>query len=218
MPEKPVDSNNPILSILLPTVTSRCDLFRTLKAEVDRQCIGQPVEVLVACDNKEISIGQKRQNLLQEARGEWVVFIDDDDGISKDYVESILGALKQDPDSVGFVIHCTFDGANDMLAKASRECEKWQEGLPGPYSIFRTPYQKTPVRRSIALQVGFPDLRYGEDRVYSDGILPLLKSEVFLDKILYYYKYRKENHRRKYGIPRTGKGIRNDIRRKRRLC
>jgi len=193
-------ATRPLLSILLPTVTCRADLFAALHAHVLRQAQGKPVEVIVACDNKEISIGKKRQNLLEAATGEHVVYVDDDDWIADDYVDSILAALSTNPDCVGFKIECHMNGGRPQLASASLKYKQWDDNKDG-FRFVRSPYQKTPVRRSIALLVGFPDLRYAEDKVYSAGLVRHLKTEVFINKVLYIYRFRAENFRTKYGFP-----------------
>lgn len=193
----------PILSILLPTISTRASQFARLEAHVRAQSDGKPVEILSECDNKEISIGRKRQNLLEKASGEWVVFIDDDDWVSDTYVDDILAALATGPDCVGFLIRCTTNGRNQRMAKASLQYREWNENVDG-YAHVRSPYQKTPVRRSIALLVGFPDLRYAEDRQYSRGLVKHLKTEVFIDKVLYEYRFRSEPFAQKYGFTRAG--------------
>lgn len=189
----------PRLSILLPTVSNRAALFAILHAEIKCQAEGRSVEVLVACDNKEISIGKKRQNLLESAQGDYVVFVDDDDWLAYDYVDRILKALETGPDCVGFLIECTVNGKNPTTAIASLRYKRWGEDEDG-YSHTRSPYQKTPVKRELALKAGFPDLRYAEDRAYSAKLLAFLKTEVFIDKVLYFYRYSHENFGNKYGI------------------
>lgn len=193
-------SARPTLSILLPTVLERQLLFAKLHYHILRQAKGKPVEVIVACDNKEISIGKKRQNLLEAATGEYIVYIDDDDWVADDYVDSILGALESKPDCVGFLIRCTSGGANPRMAKASLKYKRWGENEDG-FAHTRSPYQKTPVRRELALRAGFPDLRYAEDRAYSTKLVPLLKTEEFINKVLYHYRFQNEPFARKYGIP-----------------
>ncbi len=189
----------PKLSLLLATVVNRAALFAKLHAEVLRQSANKPVEVLVACDNKEISIGKKRQNLLEQATGDYIAFIDDDDWIAETYVDSILAALESSPDCVGFKIHCTTNGMNPQSAITSMRYKQWGENVDG-YAHVRSPYHKSPVKREIALKVGFPDLRYAEDKPFSAGITRLVKTEAFVDKVLYYYRYRTENFAEKYGI------------------
>lgn len=218
--DAPEDLSEPALpfrlTICLPTVVNRADLFAKLHAEILRQAEGKPVEILIACDAKEISIGKKRQNLLEEATGDYVVYVDDDDFISPDYVDRILAALATSPDCVGFLISCTTNGGKPVMAKASMCYRQWGEGVDG-YAHTRSPYHKTPSRRSIALQVGFPDLRFGEDRPFSAGITKLIKTEVFVNSVLYHYRFKTESFHQKYGIkvppkqprsPRTASGER----------
>ena len=87
----------PKLSILIPTLKSR---FKTLKAQVDRieyQRQQKPVQLLWLGDNKSITIGTKRNLLLDISSGEYICFVDDDDIISDNYIESILKAIEDNP-------------------------------------------------------------------------------------------------------------------------
>lgn len=194
---------HPRLSILLATVESRRDLFALLHAELLRQSEGRSVELVIACDNKEISIGKKRQNLLEAAKGGYVCFIDDDDWISPAYVDDILAALTKNPDCIGFEIQCTHNGQNPQRAIASMRYKQWVDDRDG-YRFCRSTYHKTPVRRELALQAGFPDLRYGEDKIYSERIIGLVKSEVFIKSTLYFYRFSsREKFTEKYGFPKA---------------
>jgi hypothetical protein len=189
----------PRLTIALPTVVNRADLFAKLHTHIAAQCEGKPVEIIIACDAKEISIGKKRQNLLEQAKGDYVVFIDDDDWVAADYVDKILAALATSPDCVGFLISCTTNGNRPVMAKASMHYKEWAENRDG-YAHVRSTYQKTPVRRELALKAGFPDLRYGEDRIYSAAVVKLVKTEAFINAVLYNYRYKPEPFHAKYGI------------------
>lgn len=193
----------PLLTIAIPTIVTRTPAFARLHAHLAKQAEGKPVEIISECDNKEISIGKKRQNLLERATGEYVVYIDDDDAVSDDYVDSILAALSTCPDCVGFLIRCTSNGKNPRMAKASLKYRMWDDNVDG-FSHVRSPYQKTPIRRDLALKAGFPDLRYAEDREFSKRVVPLLATEVFVDRVLYFYQFRQENFQRKYGFVRDG--------------
>lgn len=200
-----VVGNAPTLSVLIATVVGRAERFNKLHAELARQAEGHPVEILHLCDNKEISVGLKRQRLLEMATGEYVCFVDDDDWIAANYVESILRALGHKPDCVGFEIRCTTNGANIKRAVASMRYKDWCENRDG-YAFCRSPYHKVPIKRSIALKVGFPDLRYAEDRVYSKGVTALIKTEIFVPEQLYLYRFStEENFFSKYGIKKKPK-------------
>lgn len=185
------------LSILIPTVIGRESMFDLLLQELKRQSDGKNVEIIVCKDNKEISIGSKRQKLIEEAKGEYIVFVDDDDWIAPDYVDQILANTGSD--AIGFQIECTFDGKGKCLASASKRYKDWGENRDG-FRYVRSIYHKTPVRRELALKAGFKDMRFGEDYDYSMRIMALIKSEACINKVMYYYRYKGENHNEKYGI------------------
>lgn len=189
-----------ILSILIGTVTERIEMFQELKSHIEDQ-IGNNSEVELICwsDNKEISIGKKRQLLLEAARGEYIVFIDDDDWVSDDYVQKILNALELKPDCVGIDILCTTDGKDVQTARASMQYD-WKDNVDG-FRYVRHTYHKTPVKRSIALKAGFQDLRYGEDFLYSMRLKRHLKTEVLIPGNIYFYRYTtNQTHEQRYGI------------------
>lgn len=191
------------LSILIGTIEERrrefTMLFGFLSSQIEKFPLGT-VEVLFISDNKEISIGKKRQQLLEIAKGEYIVFIDDDDWISPEYIKKILAALSSNPDCVGFDILCTTDRGIPSRARASMQYP-WAENVDG-FRYVRSTYHKTPVRRDIAVQAGgFKDMRFGEDYDYSMRLKPLLALEVLIPEILYFYRYSTaQSHNQRYGI------------------
>lgn len=188
------------LSILIPTVEGREELFDSLMNNLLSQIGSLPVQILSIKDKKEISIGAKRQKLIEMSDGEYVVFIDDDDAVAPYYVVEILKNLGRD--AVGFLIECSFDGQNKCVAKASSKYKDWGDNKDG-FRYVRSTYHKTPVRREIAIKHGFKDMRFGEDYDYSMRIINDIKSESFIDKVMYYYRYTsQEPHNSKYGITR----------------
>ena len=69
--------------------------------ELRRQINGsEEVEILTHVDGGEISTGNKRNALVNIARGTYVVHVDDDAEVASDYVSSILEAAKQDSDAI----------------------------------------------------------------------------------------------------------------------
>jgi hypothetical protein len=187
------------LSILIATIESRVKLFAELALKLDRQKTPQ-VEILFEVDNKQISIGRKRQILLERAKGDYIVFVDDDDDVSTDYIDEILQAIKAEPDCVGMLIDCDMQGVK-RNAIASLKYKDWGENKDG-FKYIRSPYHKTPVKRWIALKAGFADKRFGEDYDYSMKLIKsgLLKTEVMVTKPIYFYRYTYENPNTKYGI------------------
>jgi len=184
-----------MLSILICTMPSRRDMFVQLRTALMHQVkschatggIRLPVQILED-DRVGITTGLKRQWLLKMARGSMIVYFDDDDWPADDYVLQTLLAMKKMPDAdcIGIQGWMTTDGQNREDWRISKDYGSWykQKGI-----YYRTPNHISPVRREIALQVGFPDKNIGEDYDYSMGILPLLKKEVKIDKDLYHYRF-----------------------------
>jgi glycosyltransferase involved in cell wall biosynthesis len=170
------------LSILIPTIPERnlslIDLLNTFNQQKTDE-----VEVII-CGNTQMNIGQKRNWLLNKAKGDYIVYIDDDDHISNDYIPKIFDAMGAD--CIGISGFITTNGANKIQWHISKEFGRWYEEN-GCY--YRTPNHISPVKREIALQVGFPEISFGEDRIYSEGILPLLKTENKVEGNIYHYDY-----------------------------
>lgn len=148
----------------------------------------------IPCDGVEVitdicmdyNIGVKRNSLLRQAIGDYVVFIDDDDIISVNYIQSILDATASNPDSIGISGTITINGSTPQQWHISKAFGYWHEAN-GIY--YRTPNHISPVRRDLALQVGFPEISFGEDADYSRRLLPLLNTEVVIPGNIYSYIY-----------------------------
>jgi hypothetical protein len=85
-------------SIMIPTLIERTETFNRLMASIEekrkRICPELKIEFCIACDNREQSIGKKRQSLLQGSNGKYVSFIDDDDDVTDAYFEDALACIK----------------------------------------------------------------------------------------------------------------------------
>lgn len=147
-------------------------------------------ELLIELDNKEKTIGHKRNNLLGAASGEYIAFVDDDDLVSATYVSQILASCRHHPDCIGFRVKRLVDGKMHGEAIHSLTVDKWETVSQGKLRFFRrTPNHLNPVKRSLASIVGFQDISIGEDADYAHRLRPLLKTEHFIDDYLYEYHY-----------------------------
>ncbi len=178
------------LSILICSLVCRADALGRLMLSLERQKTGD-VEILTNVDDGDVTIGEKRNALLAAAAGEWRCFIDDDDEPSADYVPSILEALNQNPDCVGFRVRRMIDGHEACEAIHSTRYTKYGSH-PHPYTLERTPNHLNPIRASIAMEAGFPKINRGEDVEYARRVRPRLTSEAFVDRVLYTYWLRRD--------------------------
>lgn len=179
-------------SILICSLQSRASFLERLFNNLSSQ-LNENVEVLTSLDNGEKSIGQKRNELLDKAQGKYIAFIDDDDLVSDNYISLILDAVKDNCDVVGMHLIMTIDGRDPQKTYHSLKYNRWfDEPDPenGRRKYYRNPNHLNPVKKEYALQVRFPEINNGEDRVYSQKLLPFLKTEVYIEQPIYYYLYR----------------------------
>lgn len=189
-----------MLSILICTLPERSESLARLMAMLDQQSEGKAVEILTdAAPKHAASVGAKRQSLLERATGKYVCYIDDDDTVAPDYIDTLIEAASHDPDCIGFKLMCYFKGGPVTAVHSIRYT--WAENVDG-YRYVRSPHHLTPVKREIALTVGFKDKRSGEDHDYSRGLVGKLNSEVFIDRHLYNYLYTEQPAHLKYGTPK----------------
>ncbi len=174
---------NPKLSVLICSLYNRkISLDKLLERLVPQ--MNNRTEVIVASDNGELSIGAKRNKLLGVSNGEYVCYIDDDDMVSNDYISKILTALESKPDCVGIEGIITVNNQNPKKFFHSIKYQVWEE-KDGIY--LRYPNHLNPIRKTLAMQVKFPEKNHGEDSDYSTRIKPLLKTEVYLEGPIYFY-------------------------------
>ena len=182
------------LSVLVCSLTRRTKYLERLLAVLQPQLTDE-VELLIETDDGKLTTGQKRNILLEKATGEYVAFVDDDDLVASSYVQKILEAVKTEPDVVGIHLHHFENDVLHGMTYHSLKYNSWwherNKDLPGLTNYYRNPNHINPVKRTIALQVKFPSAVRGEDKDYSMRLLPLLKTEVFIDEALYYYLDRK---------------------------
>jgi hypothetical protein len=146
------------------------------------------IEVIVD-DREAITIGEKRQSLLERARGKYIAFIDDDDWVSYDYVQRIVRSIANDadPDCLSLAGVMTTAGSSPEMFYNSIAHKEWYSKDRVHY---RCPTHLSPVRRTLALKAGFPAVSHAEDYQYSSRLRELLKTEASTGpKALYYYYY-----------------------------
>jgi hypothetical protein len=71
----------PLWTIYILTINGRESMLARLRTRLDPQVDCKPVQVIVIKDNKEHSIGEKRQYAVDSCTTKYMNFIDDDDMI-----------------------------------------------------------------------------------------------------------------------------------------
>lgn len=182
-----------VLSVLVASVGSRRDTFAPRIAE---QLFGQhealtiqqrnQVEIIMLTDAKGMLVGDKRNAMVRLARGEYVVFVDDDDRVEPDYLARLLKATESGADCITFNARVSINGAQPRLCRYSLKYAK-DENTATEYH--RLPNHITAIKRDIVLRCPFPAKQCGEDSDFAVLVRPMLKTEHALDQVLYYYDY-----------------------------
>lgn len=178
------------LSILVCTTPTRKDLFNRFINAITSQ-LNYKVELLVESDDGSMTIGHKRNILLDKAKGNYICYFDDDDLPSDDYVEKILTAIKSDPDCCSLEGLYTVNGENPTLFRHSLDYKQWETVNENGETIYhRSPNHLNAIKRTLASKVRFNDsLSNGEDKDFSCRLLPYLKTESKINGIIYNYLF-----------------------------
>jgi glycosyltransferase involved in cell wall biosynthesis len=176
------------LSILICTISKRKNEFALLYTELRKQCNYVNAEILFNSSDT-MTIGAKRNDLLQRATGDYVCFIDDDDTVDKNYISRIIEALKGNPDCLDLRGSYTKDGIKQKPFVHSIKYKYYDETED---YYMRPPNHLNVIRASIAKKFVFPETNFGEDTDWAMQIAKsgLLKHENILPGIMYHYRYK----------------------------
>lgn len=184
------------LSILVCSVHTR---YKTFLPKIQDQLFGQlealpeddqqRVEIMVLIDNKQMMLGHKRNTMVNICQGKYIAFVDDDDRISDDYIAQLLAATASNADSIVFNAEVSLNGEPPKTCYYSKDVRRDYNHKDGYYRI---PNHICCVKREVSLKSTFPNVLYGEDAGYGKVLLPHLKTEHKINKVLYYYDYNAE--------------------------
>lgn len=196
------------LDILVASLHERAEQRSALLSELHRQIAavnGLDAFFIVDTDGGEMSIGAKRNLLLSRSEADFVAFVDDDDEVSELYLQRISDALAASPDvdCIGIRGVMTTNGMNPKPFIHSLKFNHYHErdGV-----LLRPPNHLNPIRRDLALKVGFPDVRVGEDMRFASrmAIEGHLKTEAFIETPIYFYRFDTHKTATQAGIPVVG--------------
>lgn len=182
------------LSILIPSLVDRYESRTELLFSLSAQYKGNDVEILTEIDRGEMSIGHKRNLLLQRAKGDYVCFVDDDDSVGSDYILKALTALESTPDCCSLLGVITWNGDTPQTFEHSIKYKEYKTNLEAPIVYERYPNHLNIIRTSIAKQFMFLEINHGEDTDWATQIFKsgLLKTEATIPGVIYHYKYKRK--------------------------
>ena len=176
-------------SILIPTIPGREERLQRLLTQIHelrkQYCPELKIKFSIFFDNREQSVGMKRQSLLQNAVGKYVSFVDDDDDLTPAYFEDALECIKggyQVCRLRGLIKPYTFTHSVDIP----------YTGMMAVGDVFvRPPNHLNIMLSDVAKFVKFDDLKNGEDFDWSIKMAKLgfLTNEYQSDSTRIHYIY-----------------------------
>lgn len=183
----------PKWTILIPTVGQRNDRFVELINNLMKQVdfFKGDVQVLAYWNNGERPLGEIRESLVEEATGDYISFIDDDDMVPNYYCEKVYNAIADEPDYVGWRMQAWHNGEKLKPTFHSLKYDKWSEDDKG---FYRNISHLNPIKRTIANQASFlVDKGVAEDHPWAVRVQPLVHTEVYIDDVMYFYQHNTED-------------------------
>lgn len=179
-------------SILIPTIPGRdaglTRLVESIREKVDRISPHLRIQLCISFDNKESSIGVKRQSLLDEAKGKYLSFIDDDDEITDAYIEDLSEMIRGGYHTMrlrGQMSQYTFVHSTEMTMSSPMAT------MDDPPVFQRPPNHLNPMIADAAKLVPFKNAVHGEDLDWTLGLFrtKYLETEYRSDPSRIHYIY-----------------------------
>jgi hypothetical protein len=191
-----MEKNKCNLSILICGITERLGRLPLLMGELERQknsiiskYDGQKniIEILALVDDRAMTVGKKRNLLVQASCGDYVAFVDDDDFVSTDYLERIYEATRKNVDVVTFPVAVTIDGGATKMCYYSMNYLNESNDYD---HYWRWPNHLCAMKRSIVIANPYEDISFGEDSAFAKKVRPVLKTELSASNHpLYRYRF-----------------------------
>lgn len=182
-----------LLSILICSIPKRKAMLDRLLNQIDlysKEYFKLNELELIIDDSTDVNIGFKRNRLLDISNGKYIAFIDDDDSITESYFKEIRKGIDADFDCCSLRGVITWNGRNPELFEHSIKYNAWNT-TNNEIKYERFPNHLNCIKSEIAKQVDFPELNHGEDKDWSYKLRDtgLVKTEHFIDEIIYNYQY-----------------------------
>jgi len=177
---------NPRWNILIPTIGQRNDRFLTLLKDLLLQTepMDGAVHVTALWNNGERPLSTVRQSLVDDAVGDYISFVDDDDQLPSYYVSKVFPLL-DGVDQIGWRMQCIQDGISLKPTFHSVCYPQWSEDDHGYY---RDVSHLNPIRIELAREADFRRGEPPEDVSWANQMNGKVRTEHYIDDIMYVYR------------------------------
>jgi hypothetical protein len=149
------------VAFMIPTITGReqslSRLLTSIREKMGRLAPALRYTIHLSYDNRETSVGLKREHLLQNSEGKYSAFVDDDDDITDEYIEDLVHTIQGEYHVMrlrGRIGPYTFTHSIENLL---------QSPMAKGEVFLRPPNHLNPMMTDAAKHVHFNDATRGED-------------------------------------------------------
>lgn len=148
-------------SILIPTIPGREASLGRLIAHIhstrQRVCPDLRIEICLEFDNREKTIGEKRNILMKKAKGKYISFIDDDDMVTDAYFEDAVATIRGNYDV------CRLRGRISQYTFTHSIAYTLDTPMANEDTFLRPPNHLNIMLKDAARMVYFASISNGED-------------------------------------------------------
>lgn len=152
-------------------------------------------ERVIVLDGPNGGVASARNRGLDQARGEYVAFVDSDDWLAPDMYERLLAVLEEKDADIAecgaWFVPENGDAAEKvapqpMLLEGTEACLAQYADVR---TSFQCPWNKL-FRRSVIGDVRYPPYALGEDALFNGRVLLNTRKKILIEDCLYYYLLR----------------------------
>lgn len=123
---------------------------------------------------------------LENAKGEYITFVDSDDWVSEDFIDSILKAIYENGESDLIIFNTIFYDEKEIIKK-----EKLKDTIYNTENHVCCKVFKNNIIKNNKLN--FPvDIKLAEDMVFTFKYIYLINNYIYIDKDIYFYRCKRE--------------------------
>ena len=183
------------LSILIPTIKEREQQFKKLYNRLQRLVSHYEDIEIVYNDAPRydepngLTVGEKRQSLVDAAYGKYILFVDDDDDVMDWIIKELYPLLDKDVDVINANVDAYIDGKLHVIDQSIyNNIEQLSLGVTKRKPLLMSVYNRESLIKSGAK---FPSINNGEDAEWAKQMN--LKTEIKVNSVWHVYKFSSTN-------------------------
>lgn len=166
------------LSVLVLSLHTRVERFLPrIMATLHGQVGERDVEILCFLDNQRVSVGRKWNTLIECATGDYITVVGDDDVVSDDYIDSLLGAIDAHSGVDAIVFDTEFYRDGEYAARVHWGMEYQYKDDWDAQELWRGTGELMAIRSDIRKKYLYEDVWRGSDWRQAKLMTPHLKTQ-----------------------------------------